>query len=296
MLANSAIESCVRWACEQEVNAPKPGNVNPLSDGHNMVIEDFLASATAIAPVMAAPDLTVGQRILQSIKATRQVVNCNTNLGIVLLFAPLCQAIRTCNDFSDLPEHLSAILQNLTVADARDCYQAIRLAEAGGLGHSHEQDINTEPTVTLRQTMEIASQRDTIAQQYVNNYNEIFHIGLPILTSEVKSGAGVEWATTFAYLNLLSSVPDTLICRKQSREHASAVTEKAKLFVVDMKKNNKLKALKTKLIAWDNELKKKALNPGTTADMTAASLLVFAFQQALSLNEFQYHEAYSGRH
>lgn len=284
MLSESDIENAVFWACDQEVMAPKPGNVNCFSDGHNMAVEDFIRSAKAIAPVMANPKLSVGERILQSILATRAVVDCNTNLGIVLLFAPLCTAIQHCDNFSKFPETLRHVLTSLTVEDAKLCYQAIRIAEAGGMGTSDQQDISEEPTVTLLQAMEMAQQRDQIALQYVSNFRVLWQLGLPALTNALNSGESVEWATAFAYLKLLSDAPDSLICRKQSVELATAVTEKAKQLVFQMNKNSKLDAYITELTAWDNELKQKAINPGTTADLVATTLLLHAFQQRLSLH------------
>jgi len=284
MLSKADIEYCVVWACEQEVKAPKPGNVNCFSDGHNMVVADFINSAKAIAPVMANPTLTVGECILQSVQATRAIVDCNTNLGIVLLFAPLCAAIRQCETIEELPDALQKILQNLTIEDADLCYQAIRLADAGGLGQSSEQDIYQAPTVTLLEAMNLAQNRDSIALQYVSNFKLIRTISVPALTNALDSGESVEWATAFAYLKLLSNAPDTLICRKQSVEQAQAVTIKAKQFVFDMKKNNKLDAYYAELTAWDNELKQKAINPGTTADLIAATLLLHTFQQRLSFH------------
>ncbi|EEF80717.1 triphosphoribosyl-dephospho-CoA synthase [Methylophaga thiooxydans] len=284
MLSETEIKHAVFWACQQEVMAPKPGNVNCFSDGHNMAINDFIKSAETIAPIMASPGLSVGERILQSIQATRTVVNCNTNLGIVLLFAPLCSAIQICEDFSDLPDTLQQVLASLTIEDARLCYQAIRLAEAGGMGKSQQQDISEEPTITLLQAMELAQNRDQIALQYVSNFKDIWQLSLPALTNALNSGESVEWATAFAYLKVLSAAPDSLICRKQSVELATAVTEKAKQLVFQMNKNSKLDAYLTELTAWDKELKQKAINPGTTADLVATTLLLHAFQQALSLH------------
>lgn len=284
MLSEPDISNAVYWACEQEVSAPKPGNVNCFSDGHNMAVDDFIRSAKAIAPVMARPGLTVGQRILQAIQATREVVDCNTNLGIVLLFAPICCAIREVDNFEALPKALSGVLQNLTIDDARLCYQAIRMAEAGGLGKSDEQDIHQEPTVTLLEAMEMAQVRDQIALQYVSNFNTLWQVALPALTSALNSGESVEWATAFAYLKLLSEAPDSLICRKQSLELAIAVTEKAKRLVFEMNKNSKLDAYLNALTAWDKELKQNATNPGTTADLVAATLLLHALQRRLSVD------------
>lgn len=280
MLAEQQIAECVRWACEQEVNAPKPGNVNIWSDGHNMAVHDFLASAAAIAPVMAQPGLNVGQRILHAIEATRKVVNCNTNLGIVLLFAPLCDAIQRCASFDQLSSELETTLNNLTLDDARLCYEAIRLAEAGGLGEQAEEDINQQPSVTLLEAMALAQNRDTIALQYVNNYQQVWDISYKQLTAALKCGEKVEWATTIAYLYLLTRVPDTLIIRKQSRHIAQTVAQKAQLFILKMNKNRPLSNSTTELTVWDHELKSHAINPGTSADMTAAALLLFAFEQA----------------
>lgn len=284
MLSESEIADSVFWACEKEVRAPKPGNVNCFSEGHNMAVDDFIRSARAIAPVMARPGLTVGARILAAITATRQVVDCNTNLGIVLLFAPLCCAVEQSETFDDLADKLRITLQNLTVEDARLTYQAIRMAEAGGLGRHQEQDISGDPSVTLLQAMKMAAERDQIAFQYVSNFNTLWEIGLPGLTSALNSGESVEWAAAFAYLKLLSERPDSLICRKQSREQAIAVTNKAKQLVFEMNKNSTLNAYSNQLTAWDKELKQNAINPGTTADLVAATLLLHAFQRRLSAN------------
>ena len=284
MLSESEIKEAVIWACEQEVNAPKPGNVNRFSDGHNMVVDDFIRSAHAIAPAMAKPGLSVGERILAAITATRNVVSCNTNLGIVLLFAPLCTAAAQCDSFEQLQPALETILSDLSIEDAELCYRAIRMAEAGGLGKTENQDISQRPTITLLEAMDLAKNRDQIALQYVSNFKDIWQLGLPALTSSVNSGESVEWATAFAYLKLLSDAPDSLISRKQSVELAKAVTARAKQFVFEMNKNSRLDTSLTKLAAWDNELKQKAINPGTTADLVAATLLLFAFQKQLSLH------------
>jgi triphosphoribosyl-dephospho-CoA synthase len=250
-----------------------------------MQVQDFISSAHAIAPVLAQKSLSVGELILQAIQATRTVVDCNTNLGIVLLFAPLCLAIQQCSDINQLSNKLASVLSNLTVNDADACFQAIRLAEAGGLGTSIQQDINSTPNVTLLQAMKLAEEYDSIAKQYTNNYKEILNIGLPILTSSIKSGESVEWATAFAYLKFLESVPDTLISRKKSWKHALEITKEATSILTKINKNNMLRDFEAEIITWDKQLKKKAINPGTTADLTAATLLIYAFQQALFSNK-----------
>ena len=283
MLSEAEIADAVIWACRQEVMAPKPGNVNCFSDGHNMHVDDFIASAHAIAPVMATRGLSVGERIKQAIDATQAVVSSNTNLGIVLLFAPLCCAIEDSNTPQQLFNKLTQVLLSLDCHDARLCYQAIRKARAGGLGKAEQQDVANEPNVTLLQAMALAAERDLIARQYTNNYRDILQLLLPTLTNALRSGEGIEWATALAYLYSLSMMPDSLICRKQSRELAEAVSEKAREFMSYLNENNRLEDFSDHLTAWDNELKQKAINPGTSADLIAATLLIHAFQERLSL-------------
>jgi hypothetical protein len=92
MLAGDAVAAAYRDACLAELVALKPGNVHVFAGGHDMTTADFEASAAASAPAMGAPALSVGARIFEAIRRTREAVGCNTNLGIVLLCAPLAQA------------------------------------------------------------------------------------------------------------------------------------------------------------------------------------------------------------
>jgi triphosphoribosyl-dephospho-CoA synthase len=290
MLTSDQISECVLWACQQEVSAPKPGNVSPLSDAHGMTVNDFLVSAVAIAPILANSSLSVGEMILQSIKATRERVNSNTNLGIVLLFAPLCLAVSQSSSMKEVKFQLQTLLAQLTVEDAVNCYKAIRLAEAGGMGTQANHDLNQTPTITLFDAMAYAQNYDNIAKQYVSNFDTIFQIGLTHLKSRINCGETVEWASAFAYLNFLSTSPDTLVSRKYGMNCAQTVSKQANFFLEKVNKNSSLRDLKAEIVAWDEELKMKAINPGTTADMTAAALLVYAFEQMLSKTEFHCHE------
>ena len=282
MLNTVSINKAIVWACQQEVSAPKPGNVNCYSDAHQMSVQDFLKSARAIAPILSQKNLSIGDMILKSVVATQKVVNCNTNLGIILLFAPLCKAIHDCHTSKQLPGSLSLFLNDLNIDDAKKAYEGIRLAQAGGLGNSDLHDINNEPTVTLRHAMEYAKDKDSIAAQYLNNYRDIFGLGLTNLTLSINCGESIEWASAFAYLNLLCDIPDSLIIRKQGLSCAKSLMTQSKEVLQKMNGNNKISQIESDIILLDKELKQKAINPGTTADMTAATLLVYAFEQALS--------------
>ncbi len=130
-LPAGTIASLAQAACLIEASAPKPGNVTPQQAFADTTYEDFLLSAAAIGPAfLRAPDVGVGATVLQAVRDTRRLVRVNTNLGIVLLLAPLARAAGSGN--GRLREGLSTVLGSLTLADARDVFAAIRLAAPGG--------------------------------------------------------------------------------------------------------------------------------------------------------------------
>ena len=111
--SREAVALAAQMACVWEVCAPKPGNVNRLHDFADTRFEDFLLSAIAIGPALLEADRhDVGQTIWQAVRDTRQLVRSNTNLGIVLLLAPLAKA---CRSSGDVRQNLRRILTTLTV-------------------------------------------------------------------------------------------------------------------------------------------------------------------------------------
>ncbi len=196
-------------ACLLEVTARKPGNVHRYADLPGLHFIDFLLSAVAIAePLDRATTEGVGSAVLGAIEATRRVVSTNTNLGIVLLLAPLAAVPGSVN----LAEEIEEVLATTTIDDARQVFRAIRLAQPGGLGEVAEQDIAHEPTVTLTAAMGLAAERDSVARQYANGFHEVLREALPILRDSLHTGVPLETAIIASYLHLLARHPDSLIC------------------------------------------------------------------------------------
>jgi triphosphoribosyl-dephospho-CoA synthase len=269
------IARCAQAACLLEVAAPKPGNVSRHHDFGDTTFEDFLLSAVAIGDALgAAREASVGATVLRAVRDTRRWVSVNTNLGIVLLLAPLARAAAAAAEEGSLRRRLAAVLRALGVADARDAYEAIRLASPAGLGDADAQDVRTEPTVTLRQAMALAADRDTIAREYVTDYEVTFGVGVPALRMARARGLGWSGATLESYLRILAEVPDTFIARKRGPETARAVSEKALEVLGAGEPGSARRATAT--ATFDAELRSagNALNPGTTADLVAAALFV----------------------
>lgn len=260
-------------ACEAELQAPKPGNVHIYADGHGMATQDFLDSARAAAPFIAATDARVGARILGGMQATWDAVGKNTNLGILLLCAPLARAAQTRRALTDLRSETGRVLADLDVADADAAFGAIRLAQPAGLGAAPEHDVAGPARTTLLDAMRAASDRDRIGFQYANDFVDIFEIGVPALARARDQGAAMETATLLTYLAFLQAFPDSHIVRKHGMDVAERVRRET-LRRFDPLANSEGSALHAEALDWDHELKKQGLNPGTSADLTVAALFV----------------------
>jgi len=260
-------------ACLLEVSAPKPGNVSPGLHFHDTRYEDFLASAVAIGPALSgAAEHPLGTTIRTSVEATRRWTRSNTNLGIVLLLAPLARA--ALRSGGSLRERLAVVLKETTVTDAAQVYAAIRHAGPGGLGASSAEDVSDTPTVTLRDAMALAADRDAVAREYVTDFALTFEVGVPAVRAGRQEGLGWTEAAVEAYLTLLASTPDTHIARKLGQAEAESVSRSA--LEVREVGGTRSAAGRKALAALDAELRdpRNRRNPGTTADLTCAALFV----------------------
>lgn len=273
MISPEKVAAAGQLACLLEVSAPKPGNVSPERHFHDTRYEDFLASAVAIGPALAeAGRQPLGRTIRRAVEDTLRWTKSNTNLGIVLLLAPLAKA--ALGQGATLRERLAAVLANTTVDDATEVYAAIRRARPGGLGQSPAEDVSGAPTVTLREAMGLASERDAIAREYVSNFELTFEVGVPALLAARRDGLAWTDAAVEAYLGLLETVPDTHIARKLGVAEAEAVSRRAG--EVRALGGTRAAAGRQALTDLDRELRdeRNRRNPGTTADLTCAALFV----------------------
>ncbi len=260
-----------RDACIAELSAIKPGNVHMFADGHGMVVQDFIKSANVSSQHIATLNLSVGERILSSIKSTWYAVGCNTNLGIVLLTAPMIQAAYSKDGFSQ--KTLQDVLNNLMVEDAVKAYEAISIAKPAGLGEVQYHDVHQTPQITLLEAMKVSADRDFIAQQYANGYQEIFNLGVTTYQHYLAKWERSAWAVTATYLAFLAAFEDSHIARKYGKEIAQAIQQESKNHFQNFTSQENPKLYQATLLAWDIDLKKRCINPGTSADLTVATIL-----------------------
>jgi triphosphoribosyl-dephospho-CoA synthase len=288
MSAPAAPEAVARAfidACAAELAAPKPGNVHHFAPGHGMAAQDFVLSAEAAAPHIAAPGASVGARILGAIEATWAAVHQNTNLGIVLLCAPLAHAALTASGV-DLAAETARVLAGLDRADADLAFKAICRANPAGLGAAPAHDVAAAADVTLREAMRAAAARDRIACQYENDFADVFGVGLDALRRAREQGREGPRATLDVYMTFLAAFPDSHISRKYGETTALVLRDEAAQVgaTLDAAADADVLAL---ALDFDRSLKDRRLNPGTSADLTVAVLFadsVMSFLASASKN------------
>lgn len=273
------VAAAAQTACLIEVMAPKPGNVSRGRDLPGLTYRDFVLSAIAIGDAFRrhAPGRP-GRLILEAVRATRRQVGTNTNLGIVLLLAPLARAALDPSG-GPLREALSRVLRRLDRRDARHAYMAIRLAEPGGLGRVPEQDVLREPSETLLRCMRLAADRDAIAREYASDYAATFEIGLATLRRLRDRHVPIPIAVAETYLELLARRPDTLVARRHGEARARALSRSAR----DILRHGGMLSERGRRMAdrLDRRLRsaRPPVNPGATADLTVASLFLWLLER-----------------
>lgn len=272
-----------------EVSAPKPGNVSRQHDFADTKFGDFVISGVAIGDPAAKAagrgykagrgeidigDVGTGELIKEAVfEASKWHSGRNTNLGIVMLLIPLSASAGMSIAKGNKPrENIEPIVKGTTYRDTLSLYEAVRHANLGGLGSSKRLDVNNPDSdrqikkdgINLYEVME-ATDADSIARELVTSYDISFNIGYPAI-QEASAGGNISDAIVHAYLTILSKIPDTLIARKNGMDVARKVSADARAVLGG----------RLDIAEFDASLRGEGnrLNPGTTADLVASSLMI----------------------
>ncbi len=300
-----AIASAYRRACLAELGVIKPGNVHIFAGGHGMDYTDMRTGADASAPMIAMGGIGIGQRIWLAQRTSFRATGCNTNLGIILLAAPLIQAAqrpqtplpaqnkvqnktknkaesKAKNPFGDqwgdpsgakaeIKAGVKYCLESLDRRDTRLVYRAIRGANPGGLGQREHHDIrDTAPSVSLVDAMASVRTEDRIAAQYANHFHDVFDAEKNVLESGLATHGNYATAILDVYFYFLTHFIDSHIRRKHGIAKARQIRREALSRIDSFRKKRDINIL----TEWDRHLKERRINPGTSADFTVAVLLV----------------------
>ena len=263
---------------------PKPGNVHRTRDFPDMEFEDFVISGIVIGDTIREACMNVdidnpqlGRYILQAVSETDRWIKNNTNMGIVMMTTPIAVAAAIIDSFEDIRQNVKLLMGNTSVDDACDLYDAINIADAGGMGDQDEYDVASdnakaelrENNQTMYDVLKISAPWDMLAREMTSDMPAVFEIGYPIY-HELKESKSKNEACVLTFLTILSQVPDTLISRKYGSDEALKIS----MMTRDLLNLKNESDFWDKVKEFDEFLFKNKYNPGTTADLTAASIFV----------------------
>lgn len=263
---------------------PKPGNVHRTRNFDDMEFEDFIISGIVIGDTIreACTDVDInnprlGKYILEAVAETDKWIKNNTNLGIVMMITPIAVAASISDNFDDIRENVKLLMGNTSVDDACDLYDAINIADAGGMGDQDEYDVASDSAKqelrdngqTMYDVLKISAPWDMLAREMTSDMPAVFEIGFPAY-HELKEVKTQSDACVLTFLTILSQVPDTLISRKYGSDEALKIS----MMTRDLLKLKDSDDFMDKVAEFDDYLYENKYNPGTTADLTAASIFV----------------------
>ena len=204
--------------------------MSPERHFHDTRYEDFLASAVAIGPALSARRSDpLGTTIRRAVEATLRWTRSNTNLGIVLLLAPLARA--ALQERGSLRERLEP---GAGGDHGRRRGGGLRRHPAGPAREGWEQARRGGRRRTARPSRcgkpwRSRPSETAVAREYVTDFALTFEIGVPAHARRASAERDSTWtdAAVETYLALLESGPDTHIARKLGIAEAEIVSGRA---------------------------------------------------------------------
>lgn len=269
-------------ACSLEAAAPKVGNVHRSADFADLSFYDFLLSAQILGDVVdRCAFASLGELVREIVVATRSQLRSNSNLGIALLFAPIVKA------YGEGGLSSCVVLDVIEASTPRDCrliYEAIQVAQPGGLGTASEHDVRQAAAPEhILTAMSAARERDLIARQYCNGLADIFDFAVPALVSDAARFGSLIRGIISTHLRLMALLGDSLVERKCGGEVARQLQTRASAIVERLEAEGwtEGEALLGDFDFWLRSDSNRR-NPGATADLIAATLLVGILSGQLS--------------
>lgn len=259
-------------------STPKPGNVDRRRDHDDLRFEHFLAGAVGARPglELATGDARddsppLGDAFERAIRGMSQQEGDNTQFGCLLLLVPLVRAAAT-DRLS--PTGVAEVVAATTVDDAAGFYHAFEHvdvavddppAEADALDVRRGADAIPAlraRDLTLADVMELSADGDgdANAHEWTTGFERTFAAADAVLDDT----GPITDRLARAFLDLLAERPDTLVAVEHGDDTARAASRRAAAVRGDLDAAEDLA----------EAFREEGINPGTTADLTAAAAFV----------------------
>jgi len=252
-------------------STPKPGNVDRHRDHDDLRFEQFLAGAVGSRPglELAAGDAPLGDAFERAVRGMSQQSGGNTQFGCLLLLVPLVRAAATDRL---APDGLRTVTAATTVDDAAAFYRAfehVDVAVDDPPADAPDLDVRRgadavpalrDRGLTLADVMAMSADSDGNAAEWTDGFERVFDAADRVLDDD----GPVTDRLAHVFLDLLADRPDTLVAIDHGMDRARAVTREADAVRGDLDAAEKLA----------DRFLDEGINPGTTADLTAAAAFV----------------------
>lgn len=263
-------------------STPKPGNVDRRRDLEDLRFEQFLAGSVGSARGlrMAAAGASLGNAFERAVIGMSRQSGGNTQFGCLLLLTPLVAAAAR-DELT--PEAGERRCRETTVDDAVAFYRAFEHVDVSvgdppegadeldaRRGGDAESALRARG-MTLWDVMVLSADPpegvpDTNALEWVEGFPRTFDAAEEILADD---GPVTDRAAR-AFLGMLANEPDTLVATQHGAETAREVQERAAEALATVRATDSLDPAES----LAQEFVDEGINPGTTADRTAAGLFV----------------------
>ena len=252
---------------------PKPGNVDRKREYADLRFEHFLAGAVGAQDGLEMADRAdgppVGEAFEQAVAGMRDQRGGNTQFGALLLLVPLVRAAAR----DDLTRSgASEVAEATTVTDAAGFYRAFdHVAVAVDDPPAEMDDLDVRrgsdavPALYARElslydVMDRSADRDGVAREWTDGFERSFGAAQRLEALDCPMTDRV----ARVFLELLADEPDTFVAINHDEVTAKRVSERARAALDGDEDTDALAA----------EFVDRDINPGTTADITAAGLFI----------------------
>ncbi|QLG47826.1 triphosphoribosyl-dephospho-CoA synthase [Natrinema halophilum] len=264
---------------------PKPGNVDRHRDLPDLRFEHFLAGAVGARDglELAANGAAVGTAFEQAVSGMASQKGGNTQFGALLLLVPLVRAARK----EASQPVVEAVVRETTVGDAAAFYRAfehVDVAVSDPPAGMAALDVRRgaaaipaleERKLTLFDVMDRSVPGDDVAREWVRGFRRSFTAAERLAAAD----GSVLDRTAAVFLSLLAERPDTLVTTRHDEATAREVTDRA----ADLSEDDALESHRAAVETFADDLVDRGINPGTTADITAAGLFIALENEGLEL-------------
>ncbi|WP_247728583.1 triphosphoribosyl-dephospho-CoA synthase [Halovivax limisalsi] len=255
---------------------PKPGNVDRSRDLAELRFEHFLAGAVGVRAGLdrAAAGEPIGTSFERAVAGMTRFAGRNTQFGSLLLLVPLVSAARGGLDRSSVERAVS----ETTVDDAAAFYRAFEHvsvavdeppADAAALDARRGADAIPavrDRGLDLRSVLELGVPGDDVAREWVTGFERSYDAARRLSVAD----GPLQDRVASVFLELLAERPDTLVSIRHGESVAAEVRKRAR----DLVERGAFERDRDAVETFATELVERGINPGTTADLTAAGLFI----------------------